>query len=109
MLSRRLPSDWLPQLHPQSGEPFYFNISTGEARRNHPNLKQAEALAARERARARAQMDRRFTLIADYKRGVVESAERVVAGCDARLSQLRAEHVDRWLAHSSSVSVTHTA
>lgn len=97
VLARKLPSDWLPQLHPQTGEAFYFNLATGESRREHPSVRQADLIAARERRSGHEQMDARFALIGEYKHGVVEAAEAVRAGCAARVVAMCAQHAEEWL------------
>lgn len=97
LLAKKLPADWLPQIHPATGEAYYFNIATGEARKDHPAQRQANLAAERGREAGRAQMAARFETIAKYKEGVGEAAQGVRAACAQRIAQLRAEHVDAWL------------
>lgn len=97
LLSRKLSSEWLPQLHPQTGEAYYFNMATGESRRQHPNMRLADLAVARERKSGEAQMEARFAMISEYKEGVVASAAAVREGCAGRIVALREEHARDWL------------
>jgi len=106
LLSRKPSQDWVPQLHPTTGEAYFFNLATGEVRREHPHTRQADAVAERQRRLAHAQMDERFARIAEYKRGVEASAQGVREDCARRAEELREELVRLFVGQSTTSTFT---
>ena len=89
MLARKLPSDWIPQMNTLTGASYFFNLKTGEAAEEHPNLKAAKKTERTQRKLAEEQLTERLATLREYE-------ERLADGRAAVLERYAAEATAAW-------------
>ena len=89
MLARKLPSDWIPQMNTLTGASYFFNLKTGEAAEEHPNLKAAKKTERTQRKLAEEQLSERLATLCEYE-------ERLADGRNAQLERYAAEAAAAW-------------
>ena len=89
MLARKLPSDWIPQMNTLTGASYFFNLKTGEAAEEHPNLKAAKKTERTQRKLAEEQLSERLATLREYE-------ERLADGRAQVLERYAAEAAAAW-------------
>ena len=66
-LAKKLHADWIPQMNVERGESYYFNVRTGEASDEHPNMKQVRATERKQRQLAEKTIEERLERLREYE------------------------------------------
>ena len=88
-VSKKLHADWIPQMNTLTGASYFFNLKTGEAAEEHPNLKAAKKTERTQRKLAEEQLSERLATLREYE-------ERLADGRVGVLERYAAEAAAAW-------------